>query len=119
MSNRPLKPRSDHPLRWSGSGPTKPRPKATGAERTACCTVCPPTPTNEPAGKRRRRKGWSLRGRDLPPEHIANAAHRLDQLGIGRIFLQLLAQPADMHIDGACVARVFVAPHFMQQLITC
>src|SRR5438874_2706594 len=34
---------------------------------------------------------------------IADAAHRLQEEGIGRIALDLAAQPVDLHVDGALV----------------
>ena len=55
----------------------------------------------------------------LPAEAIADAAHGLDQFGVGGVFLQFFAQPAHMHIDGACIAHVVVAPHVLQQLVAC
>src|SRR6266702_7769920 len=55
----------------------------------------------------------------LPPEHVAYPAHRLNQARVGRVFLQLLTQPAHMHVDGTCIACIVIAPHIMQDLITC
>src|SRR5512142_218747 len=42
-------------------------------------------------------------------EHVAGAAHRLDQLGPGRVVFDLAAQPADLHVDRAIVGTRFAA----------
>ena len=53
----------------------------------------------------------------LPTKNVADAAHRLDQARVRGVFLQFLAEPADMDIHGACVADVIVTPDVMQQLV--
>src|ERR1051326_3474438 len=55
----------------------------------------------------------------LPPKTITHSAHGLYQARIGGVLLQLLAQPAYMHIDSACITDIIVAPHVMQQLVAC
>src|SRR5947208_904540 len=54
--------------------------------------------------------GWYL-------ESITDATNRLDVDRTARIRLNLFAQPADMHIDGAAVAQEIVAPNPFQQHI--
>src|ERR1700730_3267015 len=53
----------------------------------------------------------------LPAEAVADAAHGLDQAGVGRVFFQLLAQPAHMDIDGARISRVVITPYVVEQLV--
>lgn len=45
-----------------------------------------------------------------PDLSVPPTAYRLQQSGIGWVFLDFLAQPAYMHINGANVARIVVAP---------
>src|SRR3954468_3437252 len=51
------------------------------------------------------------------PEAVARAADREDQLGRLRLLFELLAQVADVHVDGARVAVGAVAPDRAQQLL--
>src|SRR5689334_1504752 len=54
----------------------------------------------------------------LPAKDITYATHGLNELRVCGVFFQFLTQPADMHINGACITRVIVAPDIMQQLVT-
>src|SRR5712691_10173657 len=48
---------------------------------------------------------------------IADAAHGGNPLRIGRVVLDLLAQPADVNVNRAFVAEIFVAPDFGEDQI--
>ena len=50
----------------------------------------------------------------LPPEAVAYTANGLDETGIGGVFLELFAQPAHMHIYGARITDVIVAPYILE-----
>src|SRR3954453_4212390 len=51
----------------------------------------------------------------LVAEAISDAAHREDVLGLLRVGLELLAEVADVHVDGPRVAVRRVAPHARQE----
>ena len=65
---------------------------ATSSRRScaSCWTAEPPRP----------QPGFTARGED-----VAAAADRLDQGRVCRIGLELLAQPADLRVDGAVIGR--------------
>jgi hypothetical protein len=49
----------------------------------------------------------------LPAKTIADTSYGLQHLGVGWIFFDFLAQPADMDIDGACISHIIVVPDMM------
>jgi len=51
---------------------------------------------------------------DLPSETVAYTANGLNKTGIGGIFLEFFAQPAHMHIYGARITDVIVAPYILK-----
>src|SRR5947209_1658064 len=82
--------------------------------------------------KAAKRRHWSLRHRarhtaastrpgwryilGAPVELIPDAPHRLQQLRLGGVVFDLLAQQADMHVHHALIAQEVVAPDPLQQL---
>ena len=46
---------------------------------------------------------------DADGQHVTFAPHGLDDLRLARLVTQALAQPADLHVDGA-VERVGIVP---------
>src|SRR5213595_2521795 len=54
--------------------------------------------------------GTSLR------ELVADAPDGLDEIGVGRVALDLVAQAVDVRVDGVLVAAVAVAPDLVEQL---
>src|SRR5262245_24774731 len=52
-----------------------------------------------------------------PLKFIPHAPNRLQKYRVGRVGLNLLPQPADMHGDGAHVAGEGVTPHIVEQLL--
>src|SRR5215470_2224190 len=55
------------------------------------------------------------RRRDRRHEDVAGAAHRFDDLRIVGVVLELLAQPAHLHVDRAVERSGLAAPRFLQQ----
>src|SRR5436189_536820 len=51
-------------------------------------------------------------------ELISHPVPGQDELRMARIGLDLLAQPRDVHVDGARRRHGVVAPHFVEQLVT-
>ena len=51
----------------------------------------------------------------LLPEAVADAAHGEEELGLLGVALELLAQVADVDVDGARVAVLGVAPDVLEQ----
>src|SRR5215469_1758210 len=47
-------------------------------------------------------------------QHIANTTHSLDQLGIARLILDLLAQVADIDLDNIGLTHEIIAPDAVQ-----
>ena len=47
---------------------------------------------------------------------VAHAADGLEKARVARVFFDGLAQPADMHIQGAGIAGVFGVPHLAEQV---
>src|SRR5712664_3058526 len=71
------------------------------------------------AGRRSRisRAVDQVDGSRLPIEAVADPPHGHDLKGRSRS--ELLAQPADVHVDGLAVAGELPAPHVLQQRVTC
>src|SRR6187401_2910903 len=51
------------------------------------------------------------------PEHVADAADRMDERGVRWIGLDPAAQPMDVDVDRARLATVVVAPYVLEQLV--
>src|SRR5260370_27154307 len=70
-------------------------------------------------GKRRKARGHPLNPVAFAlTEAVAYTSDCLNQSRVGRVLLQLFTQPAHMHIYGAGISRVVVAPDVRKQLIT-
>ena len=54
-----------------------------------------------------------------PPEAIAYPTDGLDEAGICGVFFEFFAQPAYMYINCARVTNVVIAPHVLEELVTC
>ena len=74
-----------------------------------------------PGRQRRHRPGGPWSGistwRILAPEFVTTPPHRQDQARIGRILLDLLPEPSDMHVDGPRIAVEVPAPDQVEQLL--
>ena len=57
----------------------------------------------------------AARRRHRVPEAVADAAHGVDQLGLARVALELLAQMADVDVDRARLAVLGAAPERLEQ----
>src|SRR5262249_24863755 len=96
--------------------PSRPWPRTCRRWRNPFGSASPTSGTSsEPSCARSWRAepsaGLYRRGKD-----IASAADGLDQRRMGGIALQLLAQPADLGIDGAIIGRPFASLHQLDQL---
>src|SRR5687768_15853905 len=66
---------------------------------------------------------WSYGHGSLPAEGasvdeaVPDAAHRLEATRIAGVLLDLLAQPADVHVDGPGVVAEWVSPDALEELI--
>src|SRR2546425_13333375 len=52
-----------------------------------------------------------------PPETIPYTTNSLNETRVRRVLLELLAQPAHVHIDSTGVADIIIAPDVLEQLI--
>src|SRR5438094_98899 len=52
-----------------------------------------------------------------PPEDVADPADRVEKGRVRGVVLDLAAQPVDVHVNGARLARVVVAPYVLEQLV--
>src|SRR5262245_58369425 len=106
---------------WSRSGPSYTAMVANStfrivasAEASASCTRSPSAPETASAASRRRSSTGGPSARD---EHVARAAHGADGRRLGRVGLDLAAQPRDADVDRAVERLPLAVARQRQQLV--
>src|ERR1700694_1284767 len=90
-----------------------------GRRATGSCVLSTEVATKSPHLARYASGGGQLVGVHgrFAVHPVADAAHGHDLEG--RLILELLAEPANVHVDGLPIARELVPPYILEQHVTC